>query len=728
MTDASRARGVRLLGMALALLPATAQAQALLSPLPIASVQPQILLPQAPPPPPPQSALPLPPPSPAPHRAKPAHASLPVAVAEPLAPAARASALLAEVTLADIGFVNGLRLSNLGGHREVFVPLPQEGEMTASELVLALDDISAHEAKRHVEIQVNERTVAAVALDGKSRGRVVRISLGKTRPKDGFLKLSFLYSGAATLDRCVDVRYVGDSLTVRPETAVEVDVGPVGALDVATTAMLMPREVAVVLPSRRVTEGELAAAIMVGRSLISSGRHVSFHHGYDAISGIASRDDAGRWQRGIVLVGPIAEVANVIDPPLARIAGAVQSFGTLAAVRVSGSPALLISDSKVVRAGRLFASTFRAATRGVISASVGEAAAVDLPTDRVTFEQLGVAPAQADVFGRADLIAVVDTRRLPPQTRPSRLLLDVMVAPDGDGEKAVVSAFVNERLLGSTVAAIGEATHLDLSLPDGLVGAAANVRAVVQRDSAQGNCRFEAAGYPAQILGSSALVLASADGAPHDFSDLIPHFARGVRVLVPAAAADRPNLVLGLLAQIVAKLSFEAAPLDVSFVANNGVAVPDGPFIAVGERPPADASPRVRFDRGRVAIADRGGRVLLDVGGFVGGAVAQVLTAAGHPGLWIKPLAAPDGAAPSPNDLRLDHGDVAFIDDNGVALAMSTERDTVVRVSYPDQVSWLTLAERFRIWIIGALWLAATAGLLFALRHFFRRRPASTGE
>ncbi len=36
---------------------------------------------------------------------------------------------LAEVTLADIGFVNGLRFANLGGHHELFVPLPQRGDV-----------------------------------------------------------------------------------------------------------------------------------------------------------------------------------------------------------------------------------------------------------------------------------------------------------------------------------------------------------------------------------------------------------------------------------------------------------------------------------------------------------------------------------------------------------------------------------------------------------------------
>jgi hypothetical protein len=671
--------------------------------------------------------VPLPPQPPASHRV-PAPQTAAVEQAPVAAtPTPAQPGLVAAVTLADIGFVNGLRFANLGGHHELFVPLPQDGEVAASELVLDLDDVSAHDARRNLEVQVNDRTVTAIVLDGKSRGRIVRVPLGKTKPKDGYLKVTFIYSGAATLDRCIDVRFVGDSLTIRPETAVEVDLGPAAQLDVATTAALMPRDVAIVLPGRRVAASEMATAVTVARSLISSGRHVSFYHGYNGLPELAKPDEAGRWTRGIVLVGPFADAVGVIDAPIAKVAGAVQPFGMLAAVRIAGQPALLVSDGDAVRAGRLFASPLLAAARGIASATVGEATPLESATDHVTFDQLAVAPAQAEVFGRADLAAVIDTRRLPGGTRPTRLLFDVMVAPDGAGEKAVVSVFVNERLLGSTVAASGEPTHLDLLLPDGLVGTIANVRALVQRDSAQGDCRFEPQGYPAQILGSSSIMLESADGAPHDFSDLTSHFARGLELRLPPAAADQPGLVLGLVSEVVNQLSADIAPISVNFVAAGSAAGPDAPFIAVSDVPPAGTMPRVRFDRGRVAVTDRSGRTLLDLGGFVGGAVAQIVTAGDNPGLWIKPLSA-DGSVPAPSDLHLDHGDVAFVDSNGVALAMSTERDTVVRISYPDHVSWLTVAERFHFWIIAGLWLFATAALLLTLQRMFRRRPANTPD
>jgi hypothetical protein len=252
------------------------------------------------------------------------------------------------------------------------------------------------------------------------------------------------------------------------------------------------------------------------------------------------------------------------------------------------------------------------------------------------------------------------------------------------------------------------------------------MRALVQRDGAQGECRFQAQGYPAQILGSSALVLASA-GAPHDFSDLTSHFARGISLLLPASAADQPVTVLGLVTETVNQLSPNITPLSVVFSDNSSAPAPDAPFIAVSDWPPSGANPRVHFDRGRIAVTDRSGRTLLDLGGLAAGAVAQLVTAGDYPGLWIKPLAS-DGTAPYPAELHLDHGDVAFIDGNGVALAMSTERDTIVRISYPDRVSWLTVAERFRSWIIGGLWLFATAALLFILQRVFRRRAAQTSK
>jgi hypothetical protein len=642
-----------------------------------------------------------------------------------VAPApARAFDLFATVSLADIGFTDGFRFGNLGGRREVFVPLPQGSEAMADEFVLVLDDVSAYDARRNLIVMINDR-VTSIGLDGHSTARVVRVPLPKVKTKDGFLKLTFIYSGAATQDRCIDVRSVGDSLIIRPESSVEVDVGPTNALDIPTTIALMPHDAAILLPKRRLSPTEIATALTVARALAASGHRTSFVQG--ALPEISKAGENRRWTKGLVMIGQFDDVATFIDAPLATVAGPVPALGSITTVRVSGVPALLVSEAAAGQVGRLLASSSLAATRGLPVALVGEARPAALPTDRVTFDQIGIPPVEAEVFGRADLTLTIDTRRLPAGRRPLRVLLDVMVAPDGDAGRAVVSVFINEHLLGSKLAAIGEATRLDLPLPDGLAGTTLGVRAVVQRRSAQGDCRFEPQGYPAQILDSSAVVLGPADGPVRDFSDLALRWADGVAVELPAAAADAPVPVMGLVSEVLNLLSPPSAAVSVSLVAPGPAPAPKSAFLLVSDELPPGSAPRVRFDRGRVAVSDHAGHTLLDLSGFTTGAVAQAVSAGDVAGMWIRPLAS-NGSLPAPLNLRLDRGDVAFVDHTGVALAMSTERDTLIKISYPDQVSWLTIAERFRAWIIGCVWLMVTIVFLLGLQRLLRHRRTASGD
>jgi hypothetical protein len=82
----------------------------------------------------------------------------------------RPGALLSAITLGDVGFGNGFRFANLAGRRELFVPLPQGADIAANELVLVVDDVSAHEARRSLEILLNDRRVASIALEEMAKG------------------------------------------------------------------------------------------------------------------------------------------------------------------------------------------------------------------------------------------------------------------------------------------------------------------------------------------------------------------------------------------------------------------------------------------------------------------------------------------------------------------------------------------------------------------------------
>jgi hypothetical protein len=628
-----------------------------------------------------------------------------------------AKTFVASIALADIGFKNGIRLANLGARHEIYVPLPENPDLKVTDLTLHYDDLTAFKARRHLEVLVNDRTVAAVPLTGSGSNRTMRIPLDGAVSHDGFLKISFLYSGAASPDRCIDVRYVGDSLTIRPQTAIDFAFNAASMNDVAAIAALMPRQVSVLLPERTLSASEMAAALTVARALTATGRHADFRTGSEIESAQADADGQLRWSLGTIVIG---------TPVTGAIPGdSAPPSGTLSAIRVGGMPALLLTDvTTSMRAARLLATPSLAAARGMAQVNIAAVAKPPLPTDRVTFAQLGLHPAPVDVYGRAELKTTLDTRNLPVNTQPARLALNVLVAPDGAGDKAVVSLFVNGHLLASTVAASDGPTHLDQSLPEGLVGTVSNIDVVVQRRSAAGDCRFEPQGYPAQILDSSAVILSPA-GTPHDFSDLATRWSDGVEVLVPPDVARHPQCDLALLSDVLSALSPPLAPVKVAF-AQAGFA-PSEPFISVSAAPPGGATPHVHFDRGRVVVKDPSGRTLLDLGGFKHGAVAQLIEADGHPGIWIKGLAS-DGELPAPASLKLDRGDVAFLDNAGIAFAMSTLRDTLVLITYPDQTSWATISERFGSWIIGGLWLLATVVFLFALQRLLRRRPRTSDE
>lgn len=235
----------------------------------------------------------------------------------------------------------------------------------------------------------------------------------------------------------------------------------------------MPKDVGILLSDALPPSADIASALTIARSLTATGRHVAFYHGKDTIPDLVEHDNRRRWTRGLIVVGSFDGIIDRLDSPMTTLvsnAGGADMANSLAAARIGGVPVLLVSDSGSSRIARLFGNPSLTALRDTSFASVGTISMPPRPSDRVSLNDLGLTPPRADVFGRAELAVTVASRSLPSGTRPSRLVLDVMVAPDGAGEKAVVSAFVNERLLASTVAAIGDPTRLDFALPERLVG------------------------------------------------------------------------------------------------------------------------------------------------------------------------------------------------------------------------------------------------------------------
>ncbi|RAI26899.1 hypothetical protein, partial [Rhodobium orientis] len=73
---------------------------------------------------------------------------------------------------------------------------------------------------------------------------------------------------------------------------------------------------------------------------------------------------------------------------------------------------------------------------------------------------------------------------------------------------------------------------------------------------------------------------------------------------------------------------------------------------------------------------------------------------------------------------ELGRGDVAFIDHRGINLAFSTKRDRLIEIRYPDDRSLMQYLKKYRLGIIGGVWLIGSIGFVLLLRGIYRaRRP-----
>jgi len=136
-------------------------------------------------------------------------------------------------------------------------------EVTSSELVLVLDDISAHEARRNLEVLVNDRVRLQFALDGKA---LAHDSHSLVKPKGGPQAVVpvFRSSNADAASTSATSR----QLTVRPETTIEIDVGSAIALTSHTVA-LMPRRRRDRIGQPPAAPSDIVTALTVARTLIS---------------------------------------------------------------------------------------------------------------------------------------------------------------------------------------------------------------------------------------------------------------------------------------------------------------------------------------------------------------------------------------------------------------------------------------------------------------------------
>jgi cellulose synthase operon protein B len=615
-----------------------------------------------------------------------------------------AKAMLRTVTLQELGLTKGIEFSGFTGYRELYFPAPRSG-LEAAILRLHLRAGSALPGQRYLQIAVGRNILLSQAIGASSAGDTITLPIDPRLAEEGFLRVTLRYSGAVNADRCLDERVAGDFLSILPDTGLEMRLGSPALSDVRSVAALLPRDVHFLLPDRDLRRGEIAGLLRMAAVLRRRGATIA----------LASRKDipaatAGKWSQGLVLIGEPKEFSGQIN------AGGALTDG-ITVVATNGGPALLLSGEDAAITAPFLSSRWRVLADGA-TLSVNMLADTTAPTRNLSFEDLGFDLQSSELSERVQFDAIFSSDQLPRGAALDGIRLELAVGTASEKADATVFAFLNGRLLGSRRASGAVPTTLSLSVPEGLVGRDNTLSVRLQRPPRDGACVAPAPGQPVQLLPSSTLELSLGGDTPNEFFHLPQLFRGGVDVILPTDPAALREALTHFLSTAIDLLPNDG---PITLRQEERPAAGDRPFIIVSREEPAEADPRLRFDKGALSISRQDGKLLLDLsGGEDTPTIAQVLRTPRTAGLWLRPgRAVPEQGAQA---IRLDRGDIAVIDKAGIALAFSTAEKQAVNVVYHEIRSWTDLAGEYRPWIVGAIWLLLTALFVRALSLMYRRR------
>jgi hypothetical protein len=623
------------------------------------------------------------------------------------------------ISVAELGFTEGIHLGLSSGTQTFYFPISHDARVSNARLSFAYEEAGLSGEQRTLLVTAGNNTIITRVLPGARERDVVDVPLSAADLTGDFVKVSVQYLATSAKEHGVDSRRATDRLTVLPETALTLNVAADSLDRLSSVLDLLPPKLALGLPDRTLTEQEMAAAISAVRLFKSRGHQVTVVPLAQLLTAPARR--GADWVRGDVV---IATPADLVD----RAPSDAQAQARVATL--ADGPGLILSGADLQAALNVLVSNWHSAAPGGVMHVANSQSAEHM--ERLTFDELGVTSSVPDDPNRAVWNANFTAKALPAGRWPSALHLDIDAS--GSDAQAVVNVFVNGRFLGgSTIAAHGT-THLNVKVPQGLVALDNQVRVVAQRQSDSGEHAAPTDGLSVHLLGSSSIELGDNTPQDHDFFTLAPLTRSGLSVYVRddlAGAAQRTALqVLGTVAN---NLSSTDAPITVKRIAGDAAPTPDAAFLAWGDLRFAGSTPPVRIDRGNVIVRTISGTPLLNLKQAGNTLVAQVIALPGTArGVSLRVIGAQrdmqdnrqDNAqidTQAPQTIDLDRGNVAFVDADGVKLALSTERDTQIKVTYPEITPWQTVARRYGTWVVFGSWVIFTIVVLVALRRIYRR-------
>lgn len=673
------------------------------------------------------------------------------------------------VSLGELGLTTPAVLDNGNTQREFYLPVPAGVRLSDGALQVNGRYLRADGGRTTVALAIDGYPVAARRLNEDQGDASHTLAVDGQPRAGGFVRVGVNWSSVLSDMVCTDQRAPGNSLTIDPSTRFSYKYERTAIDTVGAAWSALPLRPVILVAGAALTANGYDSAWRTGVALERSGRQAIVMAlpaagatvdlsrtevpaallrlpAFAALAGREARHVLGdAAELGALLLlgehGPLHADLLIAEPALlapinaalaalgAQVAavapdalgaynallaahfnlltgGATQDALTLA--RFGGLPTIAIPAGSGARAATLLGTLWRPAAQGAqLLATTVRAPRRD--RDTMPLSHFGAITGSFDVLARAERSVVVDLGAVGADGRlPDRLAVDLAAAPSINGEAPVVSLFVNNYLLAARkLVADGSAQRLEAAIPRYALSARNEVRVAFQRQPTQVRCHDTPMAYPVAILPGSELHFAKADGRA-DFVGMAGRYADGASMLLPAAWLARGGESLPLVIRMADAAGLPVDQTTLQWVAGTDAAKPASPFLALdvaldGYTPGAAAR------AGRLVLragAAGKGAAQLDVGGVDRLATAEVVTAAGQPGIAFQNI-----GAQAPKLLaafRLGRGNLALLGDSGPVLQLESE-------DFDSAAATNTTTAGGRRWEAGVLIWGALAALFVLL-------------
>ena len=689
-----------------------------------------------------------------------------------------------EVSLSELGFTGPLVLGAPDTRREIYLPVPPNVPLSNGEIKLNANYMRADGGRTSLVLSLDSYPVSSrpFTLDKGDASLLLGVD-GSARPS-GFVRLGLNWSTALGAEWiCTDGRTPGNVLRVEPDTRFSYRYDASAIRDLSTAWGALPAVPVILVSSKNLGSDAYDSAWRMGAALERIGKRsrvlvlpavgdvvdlegVSIPPGLLKLAGFAGLAQGGQHKlKDAAEVGALLSLgaggpfradiviadkamatfmAAAFDATLVQLQAAapdaVAPYGQwrkqaldlssrapasreVRLTRIFGRPTIVVAADAGAKAAGLFSTYWnKLAISPMMIVQAADEPVMD--ASAVSLKYLGGKPGSFDVLAHADWNTSFDIGAVAADGRlPGTLVLDVAASPSAARTPPVVSIFMNDILLGAKqMDANGKRERITAPIPAYALAARNLLRVSFVRQLASDRCRETPEAYPVSVLPSSHMLLEKATPTD-DFQGMVARYATGAHVMVPATyLADAAN-TLPRVVRLAA--STGVSPVNARFTAVNGdvMPAPGGPFLAL-ELPLKNQPSKIRLDNGRLEMAFKNDKVLLDVGGLNGVGVLEVVKAGSDTGVMYRNVGAQ--APAMDKTLLLAQGDVAVVGSSGLLDEINSSDPSGRAVLGGAQKPWMIAGNYW--WLLPVLAVIGMVLLLVFASRARRRRASEKTE